>query len=260
MMSFADLPRLVGMPRPEFDESPGSWLARAALTQATSMQALLRFLDLPTHSDLDFMVTSRRMPSALMVADVGLRSFEVAERVFSNLRLVDGDGRKFLLRNKGRVQYRYCASCFSKQRQKYLPVHWRFKAWQWCPLHRSIMRDCCPSCSAPIELPASLVRGGSQGEGVDSLDRCLRCGNRLASTANQDRDQIHPNSAEPWTRALMINGRALLAALYEGHLVASAGGPKMHLTKLRRMGGLIPNNVSIWSPPRPLTDADGATT
>jgi hypothetical protein len=243
-----DPPRLVGVPQPEFDESPSSWLARAALSQATSMQDLLNCLDLPTLDDLDFVVLSRRMPGALGVAGLGAMSLQVAGRVLFNLRKVNKDGRTYLLRNKNKLQYRYCAPCLLEQRQKYLPVHWRFKAWQWCPLHLSVMRDGCPRCSAPIELPTSMIRAGGQGEGVGSLDHCLRCGHRLASTADQDRGQVHPSAAGPWAQALMINGRALLAALYQGHLVATAGGARIHLATLRRMGALIPNNVGIWAP------------
>lgn len=245
---------LVGLPRPAFDESPSSWLARASLSQAASMQDVLQSLDLKIRApqDLDFFVLSGNLSTAMLQVGLSGDSFPVARRVLANLRSVNSDGRTYLLRNAGQIKYRYCAPCLSEQQSKYLPIHWRFKAWQWCPLHLSVMRDRCPRCNAALEFPHDLLRAGPEGEGVGSLDYCLKCGHRLSLTAEEDRGRVHPDAVDPWTRTLMRNGRALLAALYYKHLFTTTSGSRFRLATLRRFTGLIPNNVSIWKPPLPV--------
>jgi len=240
------LPRLVGVPRPQLDESPTSWLARTALSQGTTITALNAYLGLPPFEESDFFVLSRHAPAAFDRATLHASALLVARRMLSNLRKLDAGGGTYLLRRGNKAQYRYCAPCLLAQREKYFPIHWRFKSWQWCPLHRSIMRDRCEQCAAPLELPVSLLHGGLGGQGVPSLAYCLQCGYRLFSSAQDDCFQVSPEAADPWTRCLMINGRAAVAAMYRGHVFAAGDPTPRSIQHLRVLAAIIPTDVEIW--------------
>jgi len=235
---------LVGVPIPAFDESPSSWLARAALSQGISMQGLLSHLQLPVPAELDFFIHAKNISVAWEAA--GLSSFPLdgANRVLSNLKKIDPQGKLYLLRTEDRIRYRYCAPCLLAQRQKYLPIHWRFKAWQWCPQHFSHMRDACPTCGREIELPANLAHAGMGREGVASLDHCLCCGYRLSRTASEDCSKVELNSLDRWHQLLMRNGRAFLAALYYGYVFAD--GERKRIQYLKRFQTIIPAELSVW--------------
>lgn len=236
---------LAGVPPAQLDESPSSWLTRAALSQGTTTVQVLQHLSLRQTLEVDFFVHSPSMANALSAAGLPATTLLVASKMLANLRTVDRFGRTFLLRDKQKARYRYCAACLHMQPNKYLPLHWRFKAWQWCPQHMSYMRDVCTRCHSPIELPGNLSRSGAHGEGVASLDCCLMCGHRLSASADSDRNQIDPHALDEWTATLLRNGRALVSAFYYGHMCLMEGGKKRKLSQLRYVRMLTPNDLSI---------------
>jgi len=236
---------LAGMPPAELDESPTSWLTRSALSQGTSPAKLLEYLGLGSPDDLEFFVHSPDMASAMKAAGLDESTLGTAAKLLANLRKVDPAGCTYLLRGERKARYRYCAVCLATQNRQYLPLHWRFKAWQWCPLHMSFMRDGCARCNAPIELPVNLAHAGRDKEGVESLAICLQCGYRLSSTAQDDRNQVDFRRLDEWTVTLLRNGRALVAAFYVGHVLLAPGGEKWPLNLLKTLKALTANDFPI---------------
>lgn len=72
--------------------------------------------------------------------------------------------------------FRYCETCLAADPIPFFRMLWRFAGAYVCPLHGSVLRDCCPHCFTYIDLSVP-------GKGVPrSVRRCMACGGDLCAT------------------------------------------------------------------------------
>jgi len=239
--------KLINVPRADPWEAPASWLSRIALSQGVSMAALLSVLEIGLRSDVDriFLVPSLMKRAGDLGID--LLQLAVAHRLYSSFHRAGLDHARFLLSHNGRPRYRFCAACLSEMRTPSVAVHWRFACWRVCPLHSCLMEDTCPHCNSFVVLPASMIVGGPKAGGVAYVSRCLVCDKPLTSRAPLLLDTPDGAALLPWERSLASNGRAVLAALYFGHLREEAGGVKRPLRRLTGLArsGLLPHSTGF---------------
>ena len=205
---------LFQIPPLEMAESPSSWLTRAALSQGASLKELMKFLDLPRGGDPDLIFTRDAVRRIAMLCGMKVDDFAVIRTMMTGLMRVDRSGKTYLLWHERKPKYRYCPVCLHEQRTKYFPLHWRFKAWRWCPEHMCMLEKTCPHCGAAVTLPEDMYKAGPDKEGVAYLDRCLQCGELLSSLHQVAKGVLNSTVLTPWEKVLLDNGRALLAALY----------------------------------------------
>lgn len=222
---------LVGLCNAIQFESPSSWLTRAALGQGTSVRELAMHIGWFPARDLDLMFgllyrdgLPRNLPE--------LAGLEVARRVLvghqiSRCRPDSGltagprqrvrklDGLMPTVRRRSR--YRFCTLCLRADMVPYVRQEWRFDCWQFCPEHMCVLEDQCPSCSAPLELPVSLVRAGPRKAGVADLSCCASCGDSLTKAIAIDLNTVE-KMGPGWARIHFDNGRAAISAMYHGRL------------------------------------------
>ena len=95
-------------------------------------------------------------------------------------------------------------------------------------------------------LPTSMILAGSLRQGVHSLAICGHCDFWLSSTAEEDAFAAPIEELGQWRRMLIDNGRALLSALYHGHLFLSTVSTPTSLAMLARLRCLIPSTPIVW--------------
>lgn len=235
---------LVNVPEFQFAESASSWLSRVAALQGETLNALLEYLGLMSMDDIDLIFVRHYCRRVAAVCGVSHRVFDLHRRMFSGVLQLDRSGSKYLLSDQGRARYRYCAGCLEEQRVKHLPVHWRFKAWRWCPTHMCMLDDTCPHCKSPVYLPGCMASAGLNGAGIGTLGRCFSCGNRLYANHAIRTRTLDWVLVAPWERTLMLNGRALLAALYSRKVSIAGSDEVFSIAAVRRLErqGILPHD------------------
>lgn len=231
-------------------ESPASWLSRVALSQYVTTREIRSLSGIGGTKDPDMWCVVD--PFAAVAASLGGQtkgSYALVNRILSNLHEVDPWGVRFLLGSQSAPRYRFCPVCLLQDKVKYFRIEWRFRCWLWCPLHCCRLRDMCSVCSAPVRLPADLIRAGPKGWGMATLGRCMACEADLTAGAQYLVDS-HPSAVlTEWEQCLLRNGRAVLATLLHGECTIQTEQtlvrkPLKHLPSLEKQG-LIPNFSEI---------------
>lgn len=239
--------RLVGVPAAEFWESPSSWISRTALLQGATVPELLTHLGIPTRSDVDVKLMQQAPEVLSSLCGVQQSHLALARRIFKNLRRLGPVAPRFLLTRRGQPRYRFCPRCLADQRTSTFPVHWRFCAWRYCPLHGCLMEEECPRCRSPVCLPVSQLTAGPGQSGIHDLGYCMSCNFRLATTLPRDvnlaRAAECPN-VPPFDRLLLLNGRAVLSALFHGEVYVGSNDRRRSLSSLVQLErrGLLPRS------------------
>lgn len=241
---------LVGMPMLRGHESPASWLSRAALSQGVGVSELMAYLGMPARRDPDLAMTENLLWNVVDLTGHSMASFSFAVHMFSGLKSIDPDGEKLLLWSKtGKPRYRFCPLCLNEPGCKYFPLHWRFKAWHWCPTHDCLLSERCPHCRCEVHLPGSMINAGHKKEGVASLDRCLHCAGKLDEGWECIAHPLKERLAADWEIALLKNGCAVLAAIFHRKFSILGSDQKYSLDdfpRLREMGAL-PHDLLTFS-------------
>jgi TniQ len=209
---------LYSVPPPIALESPASWMTRAALSQGASLREFCRFLKLNHRRDIDLCFTREVIRNVALKCGFDPRSFDFGRHMFTGLMSFDRRGDRFLLFGKSGARYRYCPVCLNEQEIKHFPVHWRFKAWRYCPTHDCLMEDRCRSCGIHIELPTHLMDAGPDQAGVAFLHQCPACAKILSSHWKKVNRILDKGVLEFDERRALHHGRAVLATIYQRHL------------------------------------------
>jgi len=170
---------LVGVPVPVEDESPSSWLSRAALSQGVSTIELRNYLGASVDWDFDLVLDERLATVIDDLCQVPASKFDHPLKVLGNLKKIDRRGRRFLMTGKKVASSWYCPLCLDASQVKYFKVHWRLNLWRYCAEHDCELLAACHACKKQIEVPFEMLSGGPRKMGVAYLDRCMRCGSRL---------------------------------------------------------------------------------
>ncbi|WP_182284425.1 TniQ family protein [Comamonas testosteroni] len=242
--------RLVGIPPIHGYESPASWLTRAALSQGVEVKELMTYVGLPVKRDPDLTLAGNALWNVANLTGQAVSSFGFAEHMFSGVRSIDPTGEDFLLWTKnGMPRYRYCSSCLHEPGCKHFPLHWRFKAWRWCPIHDCLLGESCPHCRCDLQLPGDMLNAGLKREGVAHLGHCLQCAERLDTGWDSTPHPLKEGLVAGWEKAVLENGRALLAAIFHRHFFIT-GNAKRHsldsLTRFKKMG-VLPHDLLLLS-------------
>ncbi len=237
------LSELVGLPKAQTFELPSSWLMRAALSQGARPKELLEFMGLSLRTgksvDPDLRMMSEVGLSALRSADPGA-VLPVAGRIFSELRRLDPKGEVLLRGKCGRARARFCPLCLGNQAVPHIELHWRFGPWVHCPVHECLMEDACPHCHGFVFLPFDMAGSGAGNRGIAYLSECQHCGRRLRDVSPI---QLKAMQISEFDQCRMSNGRALMAALYQGRMWIdgkSKGHPSRNTKYLR--------TATFWRP------------
>lgn len=235
---------LVGIPPLQMAESPSSWLSRVALYQGITLKELFSYFELPHKGDTDMAFVRGNLRRIAAVCGLPYEQFHFIRTMFLGVASLDRTGAKYLLSQQGAPRYRFCPSCLFQQREKHLPLHWRFKAWRWCPEHHCLLEDACPHCAAPLLLPLDMISSGPDRAGVDRLNRCLHCAEKLCATYESTQSTLDFYLLAPWEALLLRNGRALLAALHRREVRLDFSHKSFPLSAVRRIEkqGLLPHD------------------
>lgn len=241
--SFSKNAILYGVPSPTELESPASWLTRAALSQGASPQEFCKFLGINYRRNLDLCFTREVIRNVSAKCGLNPRAFDFGRHMFTGLMSFDRKGDRFLLFGKTGARYRYCPVCLKEQTIKHFPVHWRFKAWRYCPLHDCLMEDRCRSCGMHVELPAHLMDGGPEQSGVAFLHQCAACASPLSKYWLKVTGILNKGVLDWGERVALNHGRAVLAAVYQRCLYYSGIKQKYRMKALVGLAksGVIPH-------------------
>lgn len=170
--------------------------------------------------------------------------FAFVRHMMGGLRKIDRHGTEYLLGGGEKARYRFCAACLAATSAKFFPLHWRFKCWRWCPVHRCLLQDGCPHCGSYIYLPGNMLSAGPDKAGVGVLERCLECGEYLSSGWHATLDSLDSSLVVPWEQALLTNGRAVLSAIYHGHFFVGEQRTPFTIHGIKRLHkqGLLPHD------------------
>lgn len=245
--------KLVSTPVIGLMESPASWFSRLALSQSASLQEVRRIFGVPGKRDVDFFF-SRKSFSAMVLKVVDVTAedwqrvdyrgrFKSIELVLGRLKSIDPGGNKYLSGSRARPEYRYCPVCLAKDWVPYFRLEWRFRCWHWCPLHQCLLRDQCPTCGHRVVLPNAMFNAGTDGFGVGELSRCLSCEKLLTLDWQSETGTVPEEQMTVLERCMLLNGRAVLAALLKGYMCERGLENKQRLREINRYEQLrlIPN-------------------
>jgi hypothetical protein len=236
---------LVRVPPVQPMESPASWVARLAYMQLVDPAEIMLFLGMRRTTDPDLAFTWRVAQNASRVCGLEFGDFAFMRHMLKSLSSLGVPPQPFLLSVDSVARYRFCKQCLREQRVKHYPLHWRFKAWRWCPEHHCLLKDRCPHCHALVTMPASLFRATAHRRSRGLLDQCMVCNGTLWAKSRQRRFDAMKNFLSPWERHLLGNGRAALAALWRRSMTLCQGNvcqvrPLRELVRLER-AGLLPH-------------------
>lgn len=179
-----------------------------------SLPELLRFLNLPTEVDLDWYLSGPQLQDLLRRCKLPDHSFGISDRLMSGIGASRLGAKQFLLAGKkGVARFRYCPCCLAERRVAHLDIHWRFKAWRWCPVHACLLLDACPECDGLLEHPCLIESTKAARAGHASLARCLHCSMLLSDEDLQSLAEESMKALSSVERLWLTNGRALLSAL-----------------------------------------------
>ena len=221
---------LVNAPEPEVFESPSSWLSRLALSQGVSLVDILAYLNVDIQFDIDLQIAVLDIEHLARICGLPASSFYFMKHMFSQLKKIDDDGKVFLLQKNSLARYRYCPRCLDEQRTPHFPLHWRFKAWRWCPLHNRVMSDYCPRCRALLVMPMNMIKAGRRGQGVAYLFHCNVCGSKLMNKKKTKVFKVSQFRLSKEDHFAMANGRTLFAALFHGYFKIGESSQKYQLS------------------------------
>ena len=89
-----------------------------------------------------------------------------------------------------------------------------------------------------------MASAGLNGAGIGTLGRCFSCGNRLYANHAIRTRTLDWVLVAPWERTLMLNGRALLAALYSRKVSIAGSDEVFSIAAVRRLErqGILPHD------------------
>ena len=209
----------------------------------------MMYLGLPLNRDPDLSMTGSRLWNVAELTRHSVASFSFAAHMFSGLKSIDPSGENLLLWSKdGKPRYRFCSLCLNEPGCKIFPLHWRFKAWRWCPTHDCLLSDRCPHCRSDVLLPGSMLVAGRKKEGVAYLDSCLYCAGKLDDGWESIAHPMKEGLTADWETALLKNGRAVLAAVFHRNFSIFGSDRRYSLDdfgRLKRMGVLPQDLLTI---------------
>lgn len=224
-------------------ESPSSWLSRAALGQGTSATRLAEYLGWEVGRDLDRTFATLYL-SGLPAGVPAIAGLEPARRVMVGFWESGCNARQMLLFEGKSGRYRFCPHCLRSDSTPHMRQHWRFSCWLDCTNHQCLLEDACPHCGATVQLPFSLVKVHWQSRGVADLSNCVQC-RRSLTEAVPRRLPLQGAGTTSWERLRLSNGRAVVAAMYEGWFQVQGSPEKRWLSDLSLLdrAGLIPHEI-----------------
>lgn len=214
---------LVNVPPPHMDESVSSWVSRLTVLQGATLKEVLGLLQLNERT-LDRDVTGTALDALRKKCGLSVESFSWHDKVLSALKSIDGTDIPLLRQTPmGRPLVSFCPLCLLEMRTPYMPIHWRFEIWQWCPIHDTPMRGHCPECHYQPSVPVDVRESPCGRKGYLNLNRCMKCGARLDRVRTGKLGKISLDQLSNNHQRQLKNGRALLAALYHGHFSLHPG-------------------------------------
>ncbi|MGG1946416.1 TniQ family protein [Trinickia sp. NRRL B-1857] len=162
-------------PQPIEDESPASWILRTCQTHSVKYQELLEHLGIPQCRDPDVCLPVDylcRIGHGTRVAEKRLRSLG---SVFKAVRELPELKALLIFDAGGRPAYRVCALCLSHDEVPYLRIQWRFKDWNYCPVHHIALTWQCPECRSSI-IGTKVSLGHSPNGDPSDISHCYHCG------------------------------------------------------------------------------------
>ncbi len=236
-MSSRSVDSLSGLPSVLPFESPASWLSRAAQSQGVGITMFLKHLGLRRGVDVDLVFLSGRFQRLARACGLGPEAFSEARKVMASLRRLDPGGGSFLYRRRHMARYRICPRCLASQHTPHFGLQCRLEAWRHCPEHGCMMEDACWRCGQAVELPISPGIDGPRKANCYSLAQCVRCGAKHRDGPTTDFVDVKER-LDPLERAILLNGAALPAALFQRRVRIQGGAEHSlaHLRQLNKMG------------------------
>lgn len=221
---------LVNVPEPQLFEAASSWLSRLALSQGISLTELMAFLHLDSRDriHLDRDLRDARLSELRTLCKLPQTVLQVHERIACSLEKLDPERLVgFLNMSESKAIFRYCPACLREMRVPHVPIHWRFMAWRWCPMHDCLMEEVCHHCGRAQHSPVDLASADSGKSGFPWFSRCQHCSRSLGEAI--------PISARELSHAehyVLQQGRAFLASMFHGHYRNGGSGAISDLVNL----------------------------
>ena len=210
----------------------------------------MKFLELAGVRDPDLSMAGDKGVTAIVKAGLDPSHLAIARWMFSGVRTLDPEGTIYLLHTKaGKPRFRVCPVCLWDRECKYYPVHWRFRCWVWCPIHDCALLGLCPHCRNEITLPVTMLSAGRDGQGIATLDRCLRCSQNMAMPTHSVAHPIQESLFHDWELLCVRNGRAVASALLHRSFRVNGEPDSWPVYKLSPAlsSGVFPANQALFS-------------
>lgn len=207
---------LCNVPPPLPRESVSSWLTRLCLSQGTSIEAMVKFLELKIHYDFDFRFWRRYAESISKKTGLSILNFKRQWTFSKSLRLYDCDSKYYLMRYKRRRRSRFCPLCLQEDEIPYFRMEWRLKLCVSCPIHECLLEEDCHSCRRPITLPINLIVKVSDKRPLESLANCPSCGVQLTKVSPAFFKGALYEAMDLKSRKFIKDGETLIPILYKG--------------------------------------------
>ena len=237
--------QLFNVPMPEYFEAVSSWLSRLALYQGVSPQQIMSLLGGVPRSDIDRYFCGETLSTLRQLCGLPAQSFLVHNRVMSSLNSMQSAGIGYLLQTgQYKSRFRFCPLCVKEMRTPYLPVHWRFVPWRWCPVHDCLLEEVCSKCGGELYHPIDIADSPAGKNGIAMQNYCFNCASRLSTVSpcflQSDNERLVSEREE----IILRNGRAVLSALYHKKFKISSLSISQKLEKLKNLGemGILPLN------------------
>lgn len=230
---------LVNVPTPLVDEAASSWLSRFAISQGADLKTALTFLEIPAARDIDTQMVGALLAAVRLKCGLPGDALACHDRIMSRLPELGSLSEGLLSTNHlGRPLTQFCRHCVYEMRTPYVPIHWRFSVWQWCPLHDCQIDAACPHCQARPRPLVDIAETRAGKQGIANLNRCLYCSKPLGAPVGNAPDSQKLADLLPGRRRRLANGRALLAALYHGWFSMKDQTVKLPASAIKEMATL----------------------
>jgi RNase P subunit RPR2 len=207
---------LSNVPPPLPRESISSWLSRLCLSQGTSIEAMLEFLELKRHFDFDFRFWRFDIDLIAKKTNLLASDFRSQLAISISLRSFDFYAKYYVIRFKRNRRSRFCPLCLQEDEIPYFRMEWRLKLCVSCPIHECLLEEDCHHCQSPITLPVNLFARASNKRPLESLANCKSCGAHLSNVSPAFFKGAIYEAMDKKSKHFIEAGELVVAAFYKG--------------------------------------------
>lgn len=218
-----------GIPKPISNESLASWMQRVCQVYGLTFSRFHDTFETSPNIDPDLCMSESRLKAVAEACGIPLVDMQLIQNCFCKFADRPYLRKLLLTQSNGNPLYQFCGQCLATDKIPYLRLEWRFKHWQYCPIHRNPLSTKCPSCSKPLAMHRSILAGTVSPVAVPNIAMCLFCREDIRASKHHRKDIIQDDAD---MAAIIAFQSAVISAVMHDYFLLEFSEEKHRLEEL----------------------------